>query len=134
MSERGIERQVLEAADRLVAAFGEGRVDDYFACFHPQATFVFYTADRRLESTAEWRELWDRTAREEEFRVLACSSRERRVQALGETAVFTHDVETRISSRSGEETLHERETIVFARQRDKGWLAVHEHLSPAKDA
>jgi ketosteroid isomerase-like protein len=132
MSETGIERQVLEAADRLVAAFGEGRVDGYFACFHPQATFVFYTADRRLEATAEWRELWDRLAREEDFRVLACSSRERRVQDLGETAVFTHDVETRISTRSGEETLHERETIVFVRQKDGSWLAVHEHLSPAR--
>ena len=47
MSETGntprseVTRQVLEAADRLVAAFGEGRVDDYFACFHPQATFIF---------------------------------------------------------------------------------------------
>ena len=134
MSETGIERQVLEAADRLVAAFGEGRVDDYFACFHQQATFVFYTADRRLETTAEWRELWDRLALEEDFRVLACSSRGRRVQDLGETAVFTHYVETRISASSGEETLHERETIVFVRREDGDWLAVHEHLSPAADA
>src|SRR5829696_2707411 len=37
MSETEAARQVLEAADRLVAAFGEGRVDDYFACFHPEA-------------------------------------------------------------------------------------------------
>jgi ketosteroid isomerase-like protein len=124
-------RQVLEAADRLVAAFGEGRVDDYFACFHPEATFVFYTADRRLESTAEWRELWDSLVRKEDFRVLECLSRERRVQDLGDTAVFTHDVQTRVSTRSGEETLRERETIIFARQDGGGWLAVHEHLSPA---
>jgi ketosteroid isomerase-like protein len=124
-------RQVLEAADRLVAAFGEGRVDDYFACFHPEATFVFYTAERRLESTAEWRELWDRLVREEDFRVLECLSREGRVQDLGDTAVFTHDVRTHLSTFSGEETLHERETIVFARQEDGNWLAVHEHLSPA---
>ena len=27
----------------------------------------------------------------------------------------------------------ERETIVFARQQDGGWLAVHEHLSPAPE-
>ena len=93
-------RQVLEAADRLVAAFGEGRVDDYFACFHPEATFIFYTAEGR-------------------------------VQDLGDTAVFTHDVRTHLSTFSGEETLHERETIVFARQEDGNWLAVHEHLSPA---
>ena len=130
MSETGAAQQVLEAADRLVAAFGEGRVDDYFACFHPEATFIFYTTDRRLESTAEWRLLWDRLVREDDFRVLECFSRERRVQVLGDSAVFTHDVETHVSTRSGKETLHERETIVFARQEDGTWLAIHEHLSP----
>ncbi len=124
-------RLVLEAADRLVSAFAEGRVDDYFACFHPEATFVFYTSDRRLESAKEWRELWDLLVREEGFEVLGCVSSERRVQDLGKVAVFTHSVETRVSSRDGEETLHERETIVFARQEDETWLAVHEHLSPA---
>ena len=127
------EREVLEAADRLVGAFGEGRVDDYFACFHPEATFVFYTTDGRLESAAAWRELWDTLEREEDFKVLECHSSARRVQDLCETAVFTHDVETRVSTRSGEETLHERETIVFARE-GGDWLAVHEHLSPAADA
>jgi ketosteroid isomerase-like protein len=131
MSETGTARQVLEAADGLVTAFGEGRVDDYFAYFHPEATFIFYTSDRRLESTAEWRLMWNRLVREDDFRVLECFSRERRVQDLGDSAVFTHDVETLISTRCGEETLHERETIVFARQEDGGWLAVHEHLSPA---
>ena len=130
MSEKGAAQQVLEAADRLVAAFGEGRVDDYFACFHLEATFIFYTTDRRLESTAEWRLLWDRLVREDDFRVLECFSRERRIQDLGDSAVFTHDVETHVSTRSGKETLHERETIVFARQEDGTWLAIHEHLSP----
>jgi hypothetical protein len=127
------ERQVLEAADRLVAAFGEGRVDDYFACFQPEATFVFYTTDHRLESAAEWRALWDVLEREEGFKVLECRSSARRVQDLRDAAVFTHDVETRVSTRSGEETLRERETIVFARE-GEDWLAVHEHLSPAADA
>jgi len=130
MSETGAAQQVLEAADRLVAAFGEGRVDDYFACFHPEATFIFYTTDRRLESTAEWRLLWDRLVREDDFRVLECFSRESRIQDLGDGAVFRHDVETHVSTRSGKETLHERETIVFARQEDGTWLAIHEHLSP----
>ena len=129
-----VERQILEAADRLVEAFSGGRVDEYFACFHPRATFVFYTTDRRLESTVEWRELWDSLERDEGFRVLECRSRRRRVQDLGETAVFTHDVETRVSTNAGEEILHERETIVFARGEERGWLAVHEHLSPAAEA
>lgn len=133
-SRREVERQVLDAADRLVGAFGGGRVEDYFACFHPQATFVFYTTDRRLESTAEWRGVWDRLERDEDFKVLECRSQERRVQVFGRAAVFTHDVETRVSTRAGEETLHERETIVFAREEGGGWIAVHEHLSPAAGA
>jgi hypothetical protein len=41
MSETTSARQVLEAADLLVTAYGEGRVDDYFACFHPEVTFIF---------------------------------------------------------------------------------------------
>ena|ERR687898_2342334 len=118
MSEMGAAWQVLEAADRLVAAFGEGRIEDYFACFHPEATFIFYTTDRRLESTMERRLLLDRLAREDPFRVLECLSRERRVQGLGDGAVFTSDVETHISTRSGKKTLHEREIIVFACQED----------------
>ncbi len=108
---------MLEAADRLVGAFGGGRVED----------------ERRLESTAEWRELWDTLEREEGFEVLGCSSSGRRVQDLGDTAVFTHDVQTRVSTHAGEETLHERETIVFARGEEGAWIAVHEHLSPASD-
>ena len=131
MSETETARQVLEAANQLVTAFGEGRVDDYFACFHPEATFIFYTTDHRLESTAEWRLMWDRLVREDDLRVLECFSRERRVQDLGDSAVFTHDVETLISTSSGKETLHERETIIFTRQEVGSWLAVHEHLSPA---
>ena len=127
-----VEREVLEAADRLVGAFGGGRVEEYFALFHPEATFVFYTADRRLESTAEWRELWNSLERDEGFRVIDCRSSTRRVQVLGDdVALFTHDVETRVKTHAGEETLHERETIVFARDEDGDWLAVHEHLSPA---
>ncbi|WP_326654590.1 hypothetical protein [Streptomyces sp. NBC_01750] len=34
--------EVLKAADTLVSAFGEGRLDDYFAAFAPDATFVFH--------------------------------------------------------------------------------------------
>jgi ketosteroid isomerase-like protein len=34
-----------------------------------------------------------------------------------------------IRTRAGEQTLNERETIVFRRDGDR-WAAVHEHLSP----
>ncbi|QKV90639.1 nuclear transport factor 2 family protein [Streptomyces sp. NA02950] len=123
--------EVLKAADALVSAFGEGRLDDYFAMFAPDATFVFHTTPERLTSTADYRALWDRWVTEDDFRVLACTSTDQLIQLLGETAVFSHRVETTVSTTAGEETLHERETIVF-RRRDSGrWLAVHEHLSAA---
>ncbi|MBU3865657.1 nuclear transport factor 2 family protein [Streptomyces sp. 4503] len=123
--------EVLQAADAVVAAFGEGRLDDYFAAFAPDATFVFHTTSERLNSTAEYRALWDRWVAEDGFRVLACVSTDRLVQLLGETAVFTHLVKTTVSTTAGEETTHERETIVFRRQTPGHWLAVHEHLSAA---
>ena len=55
---------------------------------------------------------------------------EAEVRILGDAATFLHDVVTDVVTRTGAETLHERETIVFARQSDGSWLAVHEHLSP----
>ncbi|WP_223863586.1 nuclear transport factor 2 family protein [Streptomyces sp. 5-10] len=123
--------EVLRAADALVAAFGEGRLDDYFAAFAPDATFVFHTTPERLTSTADYRALWDRWVAEDDFRVLSCASTDRLVQLLGDTAVFTHRVETTVSTTAGAETTHERETIVFRRQPHGHWLAVHEHLSAA---
>ncbi|MGV9853747.1 nuclear transport factor 2 family protein [Streptomyces sp. NPDC003442] len=123
--------EVLRAADALVAAFGEGRLDDYFAAFAPDATFVFHTTSERLTSTADYRALWDRWVAEDDFRVVSCASTDRLVQLLGDTAVFTHLVETTVSTTAGAETTHERETIVFRRQTRGHWLAVHEHLSAA---
>ncbi|MFG2960201.1 nuclear transport factor 2 family protein [Streptomyces sp. NPDC048291] len=125
------EQQVLRAADDLVAAFAEERLDDYFSAFAPDATFVFHTTDRRIESVAEYRRVWARWAADDDFHVLKCRSSDRRVQLLDGTAVFTHTVETDVSTRTGTGTLHERETVVFRRAADGRWLAVHEHLSPA---
>jgi uncharacterized protein (TIGR02246 family) len=125
------EAEVRAAAERLVAAFGSGRLDDYFACFSDDATFLFHNTPERLESVDAYRRLWDRWVHEDDFRVTGCVSSGVRVQLLGDTAAFLHDVITDVTSRAGAETLHERETIIFARQSDGGWLAVHEHLSPA---
>ena len=75
--------------------------------------------------------LWDRWMQEDDFRVTGCASSAVRVQVLGDAAIFLHDVVTDVMTRAGAETLHERETIVFSRQSDGRWLAVHEHLSPA---
>ncbi|MEV6948937.1 nuclear transport factor 2 family protein [Streptomyces sp. NPDC051172] len=125
------QQQVFQAADYLVAAYAEERLTDYFQAFAPDASFVFHTAEQRIESVAEYRRVLARWAAEDGFRVLNCLSYDRMAQLWDDTAVFTHSVETRISTRVGEATLHERETIVFRREEDGRWLAVHEHLSPA---
>lgn len=127
-------QEVRAAADALVAAFAEGRLDDYFGAFAPDATFVFHTTPQRLGSTAEYRALWQRWVEQDGFRVLGCTSSAQLVQPFGDTAVFSHDVETRVATDADEETVHERETIVFARSADGAWLAVHEHLSPRTTA
>ncbi|WP_326783693.1 MULTISPECIES: YybH family protein [unclassified Streptomyces] len=127
-------QEVRAAADALVAAFAEGRLDDYFGAFAPDATFVFHTTPQRLGSTAEYRALWQRWVEQDGFRVLGCTSSAQLVQPFGDTAVFSHDVETRVATNAGEETVHERETIVLARSADGAWLAVHEHLSPRTTA
>ena len=127
----GDEQQVQRAADALVAAFGEGRVEDYFACFDPGATFLFHATEVRLESLAEYRALWSRWEAEDGFRVRSCASTSPRVQLLGDTAVFLHDVRTEVTAGGEDAVLLERETIVFARGADGAWRAVHEHLSVA---
>jgi uncharacterized protein (TIGR02246 family) len=119
----------MSAADRLVSAFGGHRRDDYFACFAPDATFVFYTTPAVLESRAAYEAefaQWERDG----FRVLECISRDQRVQVAGDVAVFTHRVSTRSLSDDEEVASDERETIVFRRDEDGRWLAIHEHLSP----
>ncbi len=122
---------VRAAAARCIGAFGQHRRDDYFACFAPEATFIFHTTPVILSSRAAWMAAWDRLEREDGFRVLACVSRDQRVQLYGDTAVFTHRVTTRSRTNDGESTAEERETIVYHRAPDGPWMAVHEHLSPA---
>jgi ketosteroid isomerase-like protein len=121
--------EILAAARQLVQAFGRHDTAAYFECFAPSATFIFYTAAARLASRDEYQRLWRDWERQDEFRVLSCISTRQVVQHLGEVGVFSHDVTTVIRTRGGEETLRERETIVFQRDGDR-WAAVHEHLSP----
>jgi uncharacterized protein (TIGR02246 family) len=125
------EAEVRRAADALVSAFGSGDLDAYFACFAPDATFLFHTTDRLLRSTGEYRREWAQWVAEDGFRVVECTATDRVVQLLGDTAVLTHRVRTTVATNEGQDVLHERETIVFALQDDGRWLAVHEHLSPA---
>ena len=122
--------EVRAAANAIVGAYGAHRTDDYFQAFHPEATFVFYTSPERLESRATFREAWDIWVRDDGLRVLECVSSDQLIQLFGDIAVFTHRLATRLRTNAGEETVFERETIVFSRQAGGSWLAVHEHLSP----
>lgn len=123
--------EVRAAAATLMAAWGEHRRDDYFACFTEDATFIFHSTPERLESRAAYEALWDRWEREDGFRVLASSASEIEIHPVGDdVGIYVHDVDTTLGLHTGEEQLAERETIVFARRPDGRWLAVHEHLSP----
>ncbi|MGV3733570.1 MAG: nuclear transport factor 2 family protein [Microcella sp.] len=124
------EAAVLAAADAIVDDFGHHRTAAYFAGFADDATFVFHTHDRRLESRADYEALWAQWERVDGFRVHGCRSSDRRVQVLGDVAIFTHAVHSTIELGGEVSQVDERETIVF-QQRDGRWLAVHEHLSPA---
>ncbi len=127
-----MESQIREVYERLVAAFGQGRLDDYFACFADEATLVFH-GERWLGSLEEYRAEWDRWAKQDGFAVLSVQTHVMKLQMLGDAAVLTHSIETHQRTNAGEETAHERETIVFAKQSDGRWLVVHEHLSPQPD-
>jgi len=125
----GAAKDVVAAADAIVAAFGRHDTKAYFASFDPEASFVFYDTAHRLNSRAEWEAEWSKWEKEDAFRVLSCISTDQRVQLLGDAAVFTHTVRTEVSTKQGKRTLNERETIVFYRRGGR-WVAVHEHLSP----
>lgn len=123
--------EVVKAADELIAAFSEGRMDDYFKAFAPDATFVFHTTPRRIESVADYRRVWTEWVTMHGLQVLNCVSTDRMVQRWDGAAVFTHCVETLVETHEGAEMQFERETIVFRRGEGGRWWAVHEHLLPA---
>ncbi|MDF0529077.1 nuclear transport factor 2 family protein [Tsukamurella sp. 8F] len=123
------ERDVLAAADRLIAAFAATDTDAYFAAFHPGATFVFHTEPATLPSRAAYQDLWAGWI-DAGWTVVSCDSSERVVTVVGDTAAFSHRVHTVTETDGEREATDERETIVFVRT-DAGPLAVHEHLSVA---
>jgi ketosteroid isomerase-like protein len=122
------ERVVLTAIDKIIDDFGHHRREAYFSGFAEEATFVFHTSERRLESRAEYEEVWAGWERDNGFAVLECTSTNRRIQLLDEVAIFSHDVETRVRLDGAEELQHERESIIM-REVDGQWRCVHEHLS-----
>jgi len=124
--------EVLAAAERLLTAFAAGNTEEYFACFDPEATFIFHSLPGRISSTAEYRTLWAQWVRELDLRVLGCSSSDQTVDFISDdAALFTHSVEVSVQTRMGKEQRHERESIVFVRRPGGAWFALHEHLSRA---
>jgi ketosteroid isomerase-like protein len=122
---------VVRAADVIVDAFASNEGERYFACFAPDATFIFYAEPLRLNDRASYERLW-RGWISDGWRVRACTSSNQLVQTFPGGAVFTHDVATTVATGEGEESTRERETIVF--RFDGGRLvAVHEHLSSAPE-
>ena len=122
------EKDVLEAAARLVGAFSRTDTAAYFAAFAPEATFVFHTEPARLESRTEYEALWASWLADG-WSVTACESSDAHVQVYGTSAVFSHTVLTTAGTPGASATSRERETIVFTLS-DNRILAVHEHLSP----
>jgi len=120
--------EVRVALDALMEAFGSGDEDAYFAAFHPRATFFFYGQDL-IGSRDVYRAVVRSWRAEHGFSVLASASRDARVDLFDDAAVITHRVTTLQRWDGDEVTLHERESIVFQRQPDGRWLAIHEHLS-----
>ena len=121
---------VLRKAAELVARFGAHDTEAYFAAFAPDASFIFYATPDILYSRAAYRQLWTLWESRDGFRVLGCRSTEPHVAVHGDTAIFTHRVETQLAFGTDKITTEERETIVFQQQEDGTWLAIHEHLSP----
>jgi ketosteroid isomerase-like protein len=120
--------EVIAASKAIIAAFGRDDPDAYFPLLDPQATFIFHTTPQRVESRAAYEQEWAAWRRDLGFRVRSCTSSDQRVQLFGNVAILTHLVRTEITTKKGDETLRERETIVF-HHRDGRWIAVHEHLS-----
>ena len=121
---------VRAAATHLIESFGAFRADAYFACFAPEATFLFHTTDRLLGSRAEYEQEWASWV-DSGFEVMSCATHDQRIDLLtADVAVFTHRVLTTVADADGVHDLVERESIVFRREPSGEWLAVHEHLSP----
>ena len=122
------EAEVVDVAATMVEAFSNSRTEDYFACFDENATFLFHPEERRLESRAAYRSIWDGWMAEG-LRVTSCKSTNRRIQLHGPVALLTHDVETELDDNGTLSTSFERETIVFAKNPDGSVSCLHEHLS-----
>ena len=133
MGDRAAEHEVLEAYERLVAIFREGRWAEKFACFAQEATVV--DGGHWFGSLDEYRSAWERwmAGHDSPPVPLSVDTRVLKVQLHGEAAVLTHSIESLERTDSGERTVREIESMVFGKQPDGRWLVLHQHLSPQPD-
>ncbi len=120
---------VEQTIEKLLSAFGRHDKAAYFSCFDEDATFLFYNSDETGLTKARYQQMWDCWEKEHGFRVLACDSTNQKLTVFGDTAIFTHEVETKTEWGGEQNLLSERESIIFARNDSGSWLCVHEHLS-----
>jgi ketosteroid isomerase-like protein len=120
--------QVMAASDKLVAAFAATDTAAYFDCFSSDATFIFHPEPARLNDRSAYESLWASWLADG-WRVVSCESSDRLVQIYGDTAVFSHTVDTVTAVGEERTSSRERESIVYVREGDRV-IAVHEHLSP----
>ena len=124
--------RVLTAADDLIGAFAATDTAAYFAWFTADATFLFHTEPQLLADRAAYEQLWASWLADG-WRVVSCQSTDQTVQIYGDTAVYTHTIDTVTSVGEEHTATRERETIVFVVDGDR-LIAVHEHLSAAPEA
>lgn len=122
------EQDVIYTAIRLIDAFSNNDRQRYFEMFVPEATFIFHTVPRLLNSRAAYEAEWDAWISDLEFHVINCVSTQHSVQLYGNVAVLTHETMTHVATKDGEQMVRERETIIFHKIGNE-WLGVHEHLS-----
>jgi ketosteroid isomerase-like protein len=121
-------QDIINTALEIIDAFSSNDRKRYFEMFVPEATFIFYTAPRLLDSRAAYEAEWEAWIRNLEFHVISCVSTQQSVQVYGDFAILTHETTTHVSTKGGEQTAHERETIIF-RKISGRWMGVHEHMS-----
>ncbi|MCW5624758.1 MAG: nuclear transport factor 2 family protein [Burkholderiales bacterium] len=123
-------QEVLAAAKKLLDAFAANDLDGYFGSFAPEATFIFHSVAEPLRSTAAYRAAWAEWEKAIDLRIVGCTCFDQDVRFLTpDVALYSHSVRVEASTTAGVEQRKERETVVFVRQPDGGWLALHEHLS-----
>ncbi|HWO69487.1 MAG TPA: nuclear transport factor 2 family protein [Actinomycetota bacterium] len=125
-----LDAEVLATVEGLEARLDAGDLDAYFAGFAPDATFLFYNEERRLESTAEYRALLEERIAGSGLRFLDRLRSEVRVQRWEDVAVVTFLDEATYEWEGDRETTRGRASWVLRRDGER-WVVIHVHISPA---